>query len=290
MSERGIAPYVLMALGVTCVSVGSILVRLAQAPPLAVAFQRVFLASAMVLPFAAGGAARSWPGLASRSRLLLVAAGIALALHFATWIASLSYTTVAASVLIVNTAPLFSLVLSRAFLGETPGLTVLRAMALALAGAVLIAAGDWTGGAASLTGIGLALAGAITLAVYHVTGRGLREALPLRAYILAVWSAAAATLAAMAAVGRVELFDYPPRTLLVFALLALIPTLAGHGLVNRVLRDLPAPTVGLFLLGEPVVASLLAWALFGEVPAALTLVGGTLVMVALAWVVRGERH
>lgn len=289
MSDRGAAPYVLMALAVICVSLGSILVRMAQAPPLAIAFQRVFLASLVVLPFSATSATRSWPLLASRSKLMLVVAGIALALHFATWIASLSYTTVAASVLIVNTAPLFSLGLSRIFLREMPGPVVLRAGLLALAGAVLIAAGDWTGGAGSLKGIGLALAGAVSLAIYHVTGRGLREALPLRAYILAVWSTAAATLAILAAVGRVELFQYPSRTLVMFTLLALIPTLAGHGLVNRVLRDLPAPTVGLFMLGEPVGASLMAWVLFGEVPSALTLVGGALVLAALAWIVRGER-
>ena len=289
MSDRGATPYVVMALAVVFVSLGSILVRLAQAPPLAVAFQRVFVASVIVLPFAARGAARSWPGLTSRRRLLLAMAGVALALHFATWIASLSYTTVAASVLIVNTAPLFSLALSRLFLGETPGPVVLRAGLLALAGAVLIAAGDWTRGAGSLLGVGLALAGAVTLAIYHVTGRGLREALPLRAYILAVWGTAAATLGIMALVGRVELFRYPPRTLLAFLLLALIPTLAGHGLVNRGLRDLPAPTVGLFMLGEPLAASALAWLLFAERPAPLTLVGGVLVVAALAWIVWDER-
>jgi drug/metabolite transporter (DMT)-like permease len=290
MNERVSAgPYALMALAVLCVSLGSILVRIAQAPPLAVSFQRVFLASIVMLPFAAREAAQSWPALASPRKLLLGAAGVALALHFATWIASLSYTTVAASVLIVNTAPLFSLALSRLFLGETPGPVVLRAGPIALVGAVLIAAGDWTGGAGSLTGIGLALAGAVTLAVYHVTGRGLREALPLRAYILAVWGTAAVALAALAAAGHVRLFGYPRRTVIAFGLLALIPTLGGHGLVNRVLRDLPAPTVGLFLLGEPVGASLLAWLLFREVPSALTIAGGVLILAALAWIVRGER-
>lgn len=282
------APYLVMALAVVCVSVGSILVRMAQAPPLAVAFQRVFLASLVVLPFASSQALRSWPALRPRGRWLLVLAGVALAMHFATWIASLSYTTVAASVLIVNTAPLFSLALSRLFLGESPGPSTQRAMALALAGAVLIAAGDWTGGAGSLTGIGLALAGAVSLAVYHVTGRGLRDALPLRPYILAVWATAAAALALMGTVARVPLFDYPSRTLLVFLLLAIVPTLAGHGLVNRVLRDLPAPTVGLFMLGEPLGAALLAWLLYGEVPTVLTLAGGVLVLAALAWIVRGE--
>ena len=61
MSDRGAAPYLVMALAVVFVSVGSILVRMAQAPPLAVAFQRVFLASLVILPFASGQALRTWP-------------------------------------------------------------------------------------------------------------------------------------------------------------------------------------------------------------------------------------
>jgi drug/metabolite transporter (DMT)-like permease len=289
MTERGAAPYLLMTAAVACVSLGSILVRAAQAPPLAISFQRVFLASLLVAPFAARPAAAAWPLLPLRRALLLGAAGVALALHFATWIASLSFTTVAASVLLVNTAPLFSLALARGFLGETAGRSVQQATALALAGAVLIAAGDWTGGAASLTGVLLALAGAVTLSVYHVVGRGLREAMPLSAYILAVWGTASATLAVLAAVFGVPLFGYPARTLGVFFLLALVPTLCGHGLVNRALRELPAPTVGLFMLGEPLGAALLAFLLFGELPSTLTLVGGALVLGALAWLVRGGR-
>ncbi|MET0553101.1 MAG: EamA family transporter, partial [Vicinamibacteria bacterium] len=234
-------------------------------------------------------AAEAWPRLALRRALLLVAAGVALALHFATWIASLSYTTVAASVLLVNTAPLFSLALARFFLGETASRSVLQATALALAGAVLIAAGDWTGGVGSLTGVLLATGGAVTLSVYHVVGRGLRDAMPLSAYVLAVWGAAAATLAVLAVCFRVPLFGHPPRTVGVFFLLALVPTLCGHGLVNRALRELPAPTVGLFMLGEPLGAALLAFAFFGEVPSPLTLAGGALVLAALAWLVRGGR-
>jgi drug/metabolite transporter (DMT)-like permease len=289
MTERGATPYLLMAAAVACVSLGSILVRAAQAPALAVSFQRVFLASLLLAPFAARPAAHAWPRLALRRALLLAAAGVALALHFATWIASLSFTTVAASVLLVNTAPLFSLAFARLFLGETAGRAVLQATAVALAGAVLIAAGDWTGGARSLRGVLLALAGAATLSAYHVIGRGLRDAMPLSAYVLAVWGTAAAALAALAAFFGVPLFGYPARTLGVFFLLALVPTLCGHGLVNRALRELPAPTVGLFMLGEPLGAALLAFALFGETPSALTLAGGALVLAALAWLVRGGR-
>jgi len=285
-AERG---YGLLILAVLCVSVGSIFVRLAAAPALAVAFNRIFLASAVVAPFAAPSLVRAWPAVSARHRLVLLASGISLGVHFATWIASLSYTSVAASVLLVNTAPLFTLFFSWWFLGERASKAVLIAMAVALTGAALIAAGDWgDGGAASLKGDALAVAGAVTMSLYHVIGRGLRDALPLPAYVLGVWSTAAATLAVLAATAHVPVFGYPPRTFALFLALAVVPTVIGHGLVNRSLRHIPAPTVGLFLLGEPIAASILAYAVFGENPGALTIAGGVLVLAALALVVRSE--
>jgi drug/metabolite transporter (DMT)-like permease len=275
------SPYLTLSLSVLFVSFGSILVRLAAAPPLAVSFYRVALAALVLLPFAAGDARRSWPALSRRRGLLVVAAGLALALHFATWIASLSYTTVASSVLLVNTAPLFTVALSRVFLHEKPSRTVLLAIPVAFTGAALIAFGDWTGSPGSLVGNGLAVAGAVTVALYQVVGRGLRDALPLNAYVLGVWGTAALALAGLARGFGVPLGGYSRRTWLLFLALALVPTIGGHGLVNKSLRSLPAPTVGLFLLGEPVIASLFAWLLLAEVPGPWTLTGGATVLAAL---------
>jgi len=278
------SPWLTLSLAVLFVSFGAILVRLAAAPPLAVSFYRVAIASLLLLPFAARDAQRSWPGLDRRRRLLLLASGLALALHFATWIASLSYTTVASSVLLVNTAPLFALVLSRLFLGEHAPGVVKAALPVAFAGAALIALGDWTGSPGSLLGNALAVAGAVTVAAYQVIGRGLRAALPLNAYVLGVWATAAVALAAMAFAFEVPLAGYDRRTWLLFAALAVVPTIGGHGLVNKSLRSLPAPTVGLFLLGEPVLASLFAWLLFRETPGPWTLAGGAIVLAALGLV------
>jgi drug/metabolite transporter (DMT)-like permease len=278
------SPWLTLSLAVLFVSFGAILVRLAAAPPLAVSFYRVAIASLILLPFAHRDARRSWPALDGRRRTLLLAAGVALALHFASWIASLSYTTVASSVLLVNTAPVFAIVLSRLFLHERPPLAVQVAIPVALAGAALIAFGDWTGSPGSLLGNGLALAGAVTFAVYQVVGRGLRDALPLNAYVLGVWSVAACVLAALARSSGVVLGGYPVRTWLLFTALAIVPTIGGHGLVNKSLRSFPAPTVGLFLLGEPVLASVLAWLVFREVPGPWTLAGGAIVLAALGLV------
>lgn len=277
-----------LALAVVCVSFGSIFVRLAHAPAFAVAFNRMFLASVLLAPFTLRSAAEAWPSLGWGRALLLLASGAALAGHFATWIASLSFTSVAASVLLVNMAPVFTLLLAWASLGERPTPLLIAAVVLAIAGAAWIAAGDSAGGPAPLRGDLLALAGAATLSIHHVIGRGLRRALPLGAYLLGAWTSAAAALAALALVASVPLAGYPPRTIAVFLALALVPTILGHGLVNRSLRTIPAAAVGLFLLGEPIGASALAYALFGEIPSLSTLGGGAVVLAALGLVVVAE--
>jgi drug/metabolite transporter (DMT)-like permease len=174
--------------------------------------------------------------------------------------------------------------MSRVFLRESPPLVVRVAIPIAMAGAVVIALGERASSPTSLFGNLLALAGAVTLAAYQVIGRGLRDALPLNAYILAVWGTATFSLAGLMAAFGTRFGNYRVRTWLLFTALAVVPTLGGHGLANRALRSLPAPTVGLFLLGEPVIASLLALAIFGELPGPATLAGGAVVLAALALV------
>jgi drug/metabolite transporter (DMT)-like permease len=276
-----------LLLAVLCISFGSIFVRLAQAPPLSVSFYRMFLAALFLAPFALRSAIPAWRALGLYQALLLLGSGAALALHFATWIASLSLTSVAASVLLVDMTPVFTLLLAWIALREPPSFRLVGAVVLAIAGAAWIASGDSAAGPAPFRGDLLALAGAVSLAVHHVIGRGLRAALPLGAYVLGVWAVAATVLASLALFSRVPLAGYPPRTLAAFLALALVPTLLGHGLINRSLRTIPAAVVGLFLLGEPIGASLLAYALFGEVPSPSTAIGGGFVLGALALVATG---
>jgi drug/metabolite transporter (DMT)-like permease len=275
-------PYVVLVAAVFCVSLASVLVKAAEAPALAIAVYRVGLASLFLSPFALPALLRSFPLLPPGLRWGLVSAGIALGLHFATWISSLSFTSIASSVLLVNTAPLLTLALSRAILKETPPSLVVVAMGIALLGVALIAWGDFASGPDPVKGDLLAVAGALALSVYHVAGRALRNSLPLGAYVLGVWLVAAVALAALAIATGVPLRGFSARSVLAILALAVVPTLGGHGLQNRALRFLPAPTVGLFLLGEPVGATALAYLFYSEVPSRTTLLGGALVLAGLA--------
>jgi drug/metabolite transporter (DMT)-like permease len=278
-----------LLVAVVAVSFGSILVRMAHAPALTVGFYRIALAAGLVGPLALRGAVAAWPKLPGRSRLALFGSGLALAVHFATWIASLSYTSVSASTLLVNTAPLFTLLLSWLFLDEAPTWDLAWSLLLSFAGILLIASGEMGRVTPALGGDLLALAGAVSLSVYHVLGRGLRAALPLLPYVFCIWLVAALVLAALALSTGAPLGGLRRETLLVLLALAVVPTVGGHGLVNRSLRVLPATVVGLFMLGEPVGATILAYGLLGEAPAPRVLAGGALILASLAWLLVRRR-
>jgi drug/metabolite transporter (DMT)-like permease len=267
-----------LAGGVLAVSWAAILVRLAQAPPLSVAAWRLVLASAPALLFAAIRRRPELAALPGRSRLLLCGAGLALALHFATWIASLRLTSVAASVSLVSTQPVWVALLARFVLGEPVGRRTALGIGISVAGAVTVAASDLGAGPGALRGDALALAGALSAAVYFTTGRRVRARLSLGAYVGVVYPVAALALLSLALLLGQPLTGFDGRTWLALAALALVPQLLGHSLLNWSLRWLSAPFVAVAILAEPVASTLLALALLGERPGPLLLAGGLLTL------------
>jgi len=273
------------------VSTASILVRAAQpaVPSLVIAACRLGIAALVLAPFAVahprGRAALR--ALRPRDLALALLAGACLALHFATWIASLRRTSVLASVTLVTTAPLWVALLSPLVLREPVARRTAAGIAIALAGAALVAAGDAAahgaaGGAPhALAGDALALAGAWAMAAYLLAGRRLRARLPLVPYALVVYGAAAALLLGAAAVSGAGVDRVPPGAWRWLVLLALVPQLAGHTTFNWALRHLPASLVALALVGEPVGSAALAFALFREVPGPAVLAGAALVLAGI---------
>lgn len=267
------------------VSWAAIFVRLADAPPLAVAAWRLALASAPLLVM---NAVRRAPPLPRGELPTLVLAGVALALHFGTWISSLALTTVASSVALVTTQPVWVALLSALWLKERPRPLTLAGMAVALAGSVVIAGTDFGTSPRALWGDALALLGAVFAAVYLVIGRRVRERVELTRYIGVVYPVAAVGLLAAAALAGAPLYGYPAQTWLFLAALALVPQLLGHSLLNWALKHTSAGLVSIAILGEPVFSTLLAVPLLGEVPGPARVVGGVVVLVGVALAVRGE--
>jgi drug/metabolite transporter (DMT)-like permease len=188
------------------------LIRLTTAPPLAIAAWRLTMASLVLGPlFCSGGARREWRGMTGRDRRVAGLAGVALALHFAAWIASVRLTSVAASSVLVSLSPVFAWLLSRVFLGEQPTVRQSLGILLAVGGAIVIALGDArTGASGALLGDALALVGALCGASYFVIGRHLRSRLGLTAYVTPVYGVAALLLLGWAAARGEAFAPYQP--------------------------------------------------------------------------------
>ncbi len=266
-------------MAVAAVSWGGPLARLVDAAPLAVAMWRMVLA-AVIAVGAAALARGGWPsGRVWRGSLL---AGLFLGLHFGLWIPSLWLTTVSASVVLVTTAPLFVLIASPRVLGVPISSRSVVSLALALAGVVVIAGGDFLFSPRALWGDLLALGGAVAAAGYMVVGKRLRGRVALVPYLAVVYAVAGVALAGATLVLGVEGMPRSASAWPLLGALAVVPTLIGHSLLNWALRFYEAFKVNLAVLLEPVFASLLAWAVLGETPPVHVLPGAALVLSALA--------
>lgn len=223
--------------------------------------------------------------LGTRDWLLGLGAGALLAGHFWAWVASIQLTTIASSAVLVSTQPLFVAGLSVAFLRERPTPRQWLGIVVAVAGAGVIAWGDFALGGEALLGDLLALSAGMMSAGYFTIGRSLRKKLDLWAYTGLVYGMAALVLA-LGVLGRpgVTLTGYPLQDWLVFLALAAVPMMLGHTGINYALRYLPAYVANLASLGEPVGATIIAWALpaIREVPPPQTFLGGALVLAGIA--------
>lgn len=277
-----------LAAAITAVSLASIFVRLADATGVVISAYRMLIAAGLLLPWTVRGLRRT--PLHGRPLLATLLAGLLLAAHFATWLTSLSYTSVAAAVTLVSTVPLWVALLGWLFLGIAPTLSVLLGALLAVAGGAVIGFGDLTGGSAPLVGDGLALSGAVFFAGYLLLGRYVqRTGIELQAYAGAAYGIAALALLPLPLLFGLPYDGYSAETWFWIALLALVPQLIGHTGFNYAVRHLDPTLVATVTLLEPLGATLLALLIFREVPAVLTVVGAAALLLGVLITVRAGR-
>lgn len=278
--------YVWVGVGVLSVSLASIFIRLADAPPLTVAAYRMAIAAAIVAA-TAGVAGRAGFSAVRRSDIpLLAGSGVFLAAHFAFWITSLSHTSVASSVLLVTTTPVFVAVTAHFTSPDKVGRLTALAVAVSMAGGLVIAAGDWAEGERRLLGDALALAGAVAVAGYLLAGRRVRGRIPTLPYVTVVYAVAAVVLLAAAVGSGAPMLGLPAESYFWMAMAALLPQAVGHSLLNWALGYWPAVNVTLAVRGEPVLATLVAIPVLGEVPPWTALPGGALLLMGVYLAVR----
>jgi drug/metabolite transporter (DMT)-like permease len=289
--------YLAIAGGILAVSTAAIFIRYAQqdAPSLVIAAMRLSLASMILAPVAWFRYRDELRALTRPALGLGLLSGFFLALHFATWISSLEFTSVASSVVLVSTTPLWVAILSPLFLRESPSRATILGLVLALFGGTVVGLSEacaWENGLTcpplaeftrgeAFMGNFLALCGAWMGAGYLTIGRRLREKMSLIPYIFMVYGMAAVVLLGiMLAFGQSPL-GYPPLVYVWMLMLALVPQLLGHSTFNWALRYLPASFVAVTLLGEPIGSTILAFVILNESPSALEIGGGLLILAGI---------
>lgn len=243
----------------------------------------------ILTPIAIARVRREWTSLTAGEWRRAVLSGLLLAIHFVSWITSLSLTSVAASVVLMTTHPIFAALGSHLLLDEPIQRRMVVALVVAMVGSGVIALGDMGQGGHRLLGDLLVLIGGVSAAGYFVIGRRLRARLSLFGYVYPVYGTAAVVLMGALLISGLPRLPHRPEAWLWLALMALGPQILGHSSLNWALRYLSATFVTLATLGEPIGSTLLAWWLLGERPTIWAVVGGLLILGGIVVASRAER-
>lgn len=283
-------PFAMIVIGVFGISLSSIFVKYSPAPSSVTAAWRLLWTVILMSPVVLGKQEfRRELTAASRSNILLSCiSGVFLAIHFALWFESLRHTSVASSTTIVCTEVIWVSLGFWLFMKGNISKRAMLAIAITLCGSILIAFSDSASGA-HLYGDILALLAAIAVAAYMLIGRVVREKLSTSVYTYIVYCACALSLLILCAAQRVSIFGFGPAPSIVGFLLAIFSTILGHSIFSWCLKYFSPSFVSASKLCEPVVAAILAAILFFEVPKALQILGGALIIGGVLYYSRIER-
>jgi drug/metabolite transporter (DMT)-like permease len=276
---------VLMSIAVLAVATSGPLMAATAAPALAIAFWRNALGSAVVLPAALLTARDELRGLDRRERRLALLAGVFLALHFATWVPALDYTTVASATALVATQPVWVALIARRQ-GVDVSARVWAGIAVAMVGALLLTGADLQVSGRALVGDLLAVAGGVFAAAYMTAGSAIRRSVSTTTYTALCYSTCAVLLLVVCVVGRQELAGYDRGTWLRLLAITAGAQLLGHSLFNVVLRSISTTVVSLSILLEIPGAALIAAVFLGQRPPLLAVPAAVLLLAGLAIVIR----
>lgn len=285
--------------GILAVSSASIIIKFAQVEvnSIVIAAYRLIIATIILFPYVLIYNLEEFKSIKGRDILLILGSGLFLALHFATWISSIRFTSIASSVVLVTTTPLWVALFSPLFLGEKIKPSVWIGIIIAMAGSAVVGLSEGclfragfgivcqnitdTFHGQAMLGNFLALLGAWMAAGYMITGRKLRARLSVTPYVFSVYGIASLILIVIIIILGLPFVGFSPNIYGWLLLLGLVPQLLGHSSFNWALGYLPAAFVSVALMGEPIGTIILAYLIFAEIPIIGELIGGVLILTGI---------
>ena len=290
-------------IAILAVSTASLFIRFAQSevPSLVIAAYRLSLAAIFTAFFIRRKELHEIQTLDRKKWKLIVFSGLLLGVHFAFWISSLKMTSVTSSIVLVTTTPIWVVLFSPILLKEKNNWKTGLGLAIAFIGSIIVIFNivcllSSKGLSCSLekifseknilAGNLFALVAAFAAAGYTMIGRKVRSFMSILPYTLVVYSIAAIELIIFSLIAGEHFGGYSIQSVFWLILLALIPQIIGHSTLNWTLGFLPASSVSIALLGEPIGSSLLAWVFLAEAPTCLELIGGMIVLLGVLFAIR----
>ena len=268
----------ILGIGLIAVSVASIFIKLCDAPALVIATYRLTIASVFYLGYTGVKQGKFWQKFSIAQLKTIFVAAVFLTIHFSTWITSLKYTSVASSVILVQSAPIFVAFGSIVFLKERPSVLLIVGAVIALIGSIMISVLDYSDDKNAMTGNLLAIGGAIGAAGYLLAGRKIRGQVDIFSYVSAVYSLTAVALLIMAILNGASFFGFNTEVYLLFFAIAIFPQIIGHTSLNWALKYFSATAISIAILAEPIGASILAVFILGEQLTVVKIFWGTIIL------------
>lgn len=273
-------PYMLLFISILSVSVSSIMIKFSDTPTSVAGMYRLYISVIIMLPFVSWKTVRSI-NMSKRDWCAVMLAGLFLGLHFLCWMESLVFTSVASSMVILALQPVFVMIGSFFMFGEKAGSLTVFCLAAAVVGSFIIAWGDIGVSKEALIGDGLSLLGTILVSAYLLTGQKISRKIDANLYSVIVFFIGGSVMLVYSLLNNITLFEYEASDWTYFLLLAIIPTIFGQYLFNVLLKTLGATTISVGIIGEPVLAIILAYLFLGETISIFQFVGGLIVLLGM---------
>jgi len=272
---------ILVLLGVVFVSFSSILTKTSSVSPLVIATYRLGFATLLLTPVIFVKHRQELKNVSVKTIIWCSVSGVFLALHFATWMTSIRYTSIASSATLVNMHPVFIVFMTALIFKEKYTKPIIVSIIVTLIGSTLISGTDLLLGNHMLFGDLLAIAGGFFVACYMLIGRYARKSLSVNVYTFLVYGTCTLTLLLMDFATNASLYPYPLKEWGIFISLAIFCTLMGHSIFNWALGYLDPALISTAILGEPVLATLWAFLIFKEPPTIMQVMGGCVIILGI---------